>query len=153
MKGSGKVAESGNRLGKRFPHHLFPVQRGIQAARGEEPVDLVHSHVAAPLNVFEGQLHGAICVVEFFSTFSRCPFGTEAGKDSTNFVAIYAIAAFIGTPAGSEFDFAPRDGMSNDDGKLADPVVLVRTPHVENLIMDKFARSVQDTYDSGDNIS
>src|SRR5882724_4737336 len=100
--------------GKAFHRGLFPVQRLVQTIRTEEPLDLIHSDVTPSLDIPERKFHLAVGIVEFFCPHSSRPPRFEARQNTSDLVAVYAVATFVRAASRCKLDLTARDGLGHD---------------------------------------
>lgn len=132
---------------------ICPTHGSIELSGFYQALDVIDAEIAAFVEVFKGETGGLVGVVKLFGAFASVPSGLVGGKDAAEFVAIDAIAALVGTTVYGVLDAAPRDGFTDDFGKLADAVVLLGDADVENFVVNEVERRIENGQDGGGNVA
>src|SRR5689334_8207910 len=113
---------------------LGPAQSLVERTLVAEPFQLDEPGVPVEIRLREpGRLEGS---EQLLRSVARIPLRHCAGKRPLQLPEVDAVAARIGAGSFGVLDLAVREGLADDLGELADPVVLAVRAHVERLVRD-----------------
>src|SRR5262252_246073 len=101
---------------------------------------MAHTDVRASLLI--GKPGGAVGVIEFSRTLSCIPLRAKV-QHTLNFLAADAVTTFVRPSVRSVLDTRAWNGLANDIGQFADPVVFLCQADIENLVVNEFSGCFQ----------
>ena len=90
----------------------------VQTSAVQQPLNVANARIAAVLEVFGGEAHDAVRIVQLLRALAGGPLRLETRHNAEDLVAVDAVAALVRAAGGSVLDVAVGYGLGDDDGAV-----------------------------------